>query len=173
MSHLAFGAHSGTHVDAPIHFLPDGTGVEGVDPEAFVGECWVADLRNVSDRIMASDLDRAGVPQDVERILALTRNSGWSRTDTTFRSDYVAYDLSAAEWCLQRGIRLVGNDYLSIEPFEAEDHQVHKTLLGAGVAVLEGLDLAGVSPGRYHLVALPVLIPGADGSPARAVLFES
>lgn len=173
VSHLSFSAHSGTHVDAPIHFLPEGRGVEVVDPEAFVGDCWVADLRHVTDLIMADDLDRAGVPREVVRILALTRNSGWSRSDKAFRRDYVAYDLSAAEWCVERRVRLVGNDYLSIEAFGAEGHPVHKTLLGAGVAVLEGTDLAGVSPGRYHLVALPVLIPGSDGSPARAVLFES
>lgn len=171
-SHLSFGAHSGTHVDAPVHFLAGAGGIEAFSPDVFVGACFVADMRHVTDLITADDLDQAGVPEDVPRVLALTPNSGWSQTDTSFRRDYVAFDASAARWCVDRGIRLLGNDYLSIETFDAEGHPVHKTLLGAGVAVLEGLDLAGVSPGVYHLMALPVLIPGSDGAPARAVLID-
>lgn len=172
VSHLAFGAHTGTHIDAPVHFLADGRGVETFEPEAFVGDCFVADLRHVESLITGDDLDSAGVPEDTLRLLSLTTNSGWSRHDTKFRTDYVAYDLTAAEWCVERGVRLLGNDYLSIETFEAESHPVHKTLLGAGVALLEGVDLVGVSPGSYEVVALPILVPGSDGAPARAVLIE-
>lgn len=172
VSHLALGAHSGTHVDAPVHFLTAGEGIETFSLESFVGPCFVADLRAVTSLITAADLESAGVPDDVERLLALTRNSGWSRQDEAFRPDYVAFDLSAAEWCVNRGVRLLGNDYLSVEAYDAGDHQVHKTLLGAGVAILEGLDLDGVSPGSYELSALPINIPGSDGSPVRAVLIE-
>jgi arylformamidase len=172
VSQFAFGAHTGTHVDAPIHFLPDGEGVEGFSPDVFVGPCFVADLRHVVGGISADDLEEAAIPSGTTRLLALTSNSGWSREDTGFRPDYVAFDLTAATWCVDRGIRLLGNDYLSIEIFEAEGHPVHKTLLGAGIAVLEGLDLAGVAPGEYELAALPILVPGSDGSPVRAVLIE-
>lgn len=172
VSHLAFGAHTGSHVDASIHFLPDGEGVEAFAVDVFVGACFVADLRHVTDVITGDDLESAGITPDTVRLLSLTRNSGWGRRDTEFRSDYVAYDLSAAEWCVDRGIRLIGNDYLSIEPFGADEHLVHKTFLGAGVAVLEGLDLDGVSPGSYELAALPILVPGSDGAPVRAVLIE-
>lgn len=172
VSYLAFGAHSGTHVDAPVHFLMDGGGMENFRLQTFVGPCFVADLRGVTDLITRDDLEGAGVPDDAERILALTRNSGWSERDTAFRSDYVAFDLSAAEWCVNRDIRLLGNDYLSVEAYGSGDHQVHKTLFGGGVAILEGLDLDGVSPGSYELSALPILIPGSDGSPVRAVLIE-
>ncbi len=172
VSHLAFGAHSGTHVDAPVHFLIDGGGLESFPLESFFGPCFVADLREVASLITAADLESAGVPDDVERLIALTRNSGWSRQDQTFRPDYVAFDLSAAEWCVNRGVRLLGNDYLSVEAYDTEDHQVHKTLLAAGVAILEGLDLEGVSSGSYELSALPIHIPGSDGSPVRAVLIE-
>lgn len=172
VSHLAFGAHTGTHIDAPVHFLQGKEGIEALSPDLFVGPCCVVDLRHVTHLIDADALDSAGIPEGTERILALTRNSGWSASDTEFRHAYVAYDLSAAEWCLERGIRLVGNDYLSIETFEADGHPVHKTLLGAGVAVLEGVDLAGVEPGEYDLVALPILIPGSDGAPVRAVLID-
>jgi arylformamidase len=173
VSHLAFGAHSGTHVDAPIHFLADGGGVETMEVGAFVGRCFVADLRHVTDSITGDDLEGASIPVDIVRILALTRNSGWSREDRVFNPDYVAYDLSAARWCVEDRVRLLGNDYLSIEPFDTEGHLVHKMLLGAGVAVLEGVDLVDVPPGRYDLVALPVLVPGSDGAPVRAVLIDS
>ena len=172
VSHLSFTAHTGTHVDAPIHFLTGGDGIEGYPPDSFVGPCFVADFRDVDDLITADHLEDAGVPSDVGRIISLTRNSGWSRDDTTFRPGYVAFAPSAAEWCVDRGIVLLGNDYLSVEAFESEDFRVHKTLLGAGIAILEGVDLAGVSPGVYELVALPVLIPGSDGAPVRAILIE-
>ncbi len=173
VSHLAFGAHSGTHVDAPVHFLREGVGIETFPLESFIGPCFVADLRGVNDLVTGDDLESAGVPDDAERILALTRNSGWSRRDTTFSPDYVAFELSAAQWCVDRNIRLLGTDYLSIETYDTEDHQVHKTLLAGGVAILEGLDLEGVLPGSYELTALPINIPGSDGSPVRAVLIES
>lgn len=174
VSRLSLGAHTGTHVDAPVHFLPGRAGVEAFPPDVFVGGCHVVDLRHVARRIGADDLEAAGLPDDPQRILALTRNSGWSRTDTAFREGYVAYAPSAAEWSLARGVRLLGIDYLSIETFDAEEegHPVHRALLGAGVAILEGLDLAGVAPGVYDLVALPLLVPGSDGAPVRAALVE-
>ena len=173
VSHLAFGAHTGTHIDAPVHFLAGGGGINSMDIEAFVGPCVVADMRQVTGLITDEDLDAAGVPDDCERLLVLTRNSGWSRHDTDFRPDYVAFDHSAAVWCLDHGVRLLGNDYLSVEAYESEGFPVHKTLLTAGVALLEGTDLEGVTPGSYDLVALPILIPGSDGAPVRAVLIKS
>jgi arylformamidase len=174
VSKLSFGAHTGTHVDAPVHFLAGAGGIEAYAPEVFVGPCHVVDLRAVAERIRADDLEAAGVPPGAERILARTRNSGWSTTETAFREVYVAYDLSAAQWSLSRGVRLLGIDYLSIEAFDAEGqgHPVHRALLGSGVAILEGLDLAGVAAGVYDLVALPLLVPGSDGAPARAILVE-
>jgi arylformamidase len=174
VSHLAMSAHAGTHVDAPIHFLPGAAGIDAYSPEVFVGPAYVCDLRAVESTITADDLARAGMPDDVDRIVGLTRNSGWSREETAFREDYVAYDMTAAEWCLERGIRLVGIDYLSVEAFGADEkgHPVHRALLGAGIAILEGLDLAGIEPGTYDLAALPLLVPGSDGAPARAVLID-
>ena len=84
----------------------------------------------------------------------------------------MAFDVPAAEWCVDRGFRLLGNDHLSIEDYDTENHPVHKTLLGAGVAILEGLDLDGVPPRSHELSTLPILIPGSDESPVRAVLIE-
>lgn len=172
VSHLAFGAHTGTHIDAPVHFLVEGSGIDAFPSEVFVGPCFVADLRHVPELITGDDLNEAGIPEECIRVLALTRNSGWSHGDTEFRSDYVAFSASAAAWCLDRGVRLLGNDYLSVEAFESDGFPVHVALLGAGVALLEGIDLEGVSPGSYELVALPILVPGSDGAPARAVLVE-
>lgn len=173
VSHFSFTAHTGTHVDAPIHFLPHGGGVETFAPEVFMGPCFVADLRHIADVITGDDLEDAGAPEGMTRLLALTRNSGWSRDMAPFRSDYVAFASSAADWCLERGIKLLGNDYLSVETYDNDDFPVHKALLAAGVALLEGLDLAGVDPGSYDLVSLPILIPGSDGAPVRAVLLEA
>jgi arylformamidase len=173
VSHLALGAHTGTHVDAPVHFLPGGGGVDTLPVDALVGPCHVTDLRHARGPISADDLAAAGVPAAAERLLARTRNSGWSRADTAFRDDYIAYDASAAEWCLEHGVRLLGIDYLSIEPFDAADagHPVHRMLLGAGVVLLEGVDLADVEPGAYELLALPLLVPAGDGAPARVLLI--
>lgn len=174
VSHLSLGAHTGTHVDAPVHFLEGGAGVDALPVEALVGPAVVVGLEAVEGAIGADDLEAAGIPAGAERLLLRTRNSGWSAGDSGFREGFVALDVSGAEWCVRRGVRLVGIDYLSIEPFGAgrPGHPVHRTLLEAGVAVLEGVDLAEVRPGRYFLAALPLRIPGADGAPARAVLVE-
>lgn len=173
VSHLSLGAHTGTHVDAPVHFLPDGEGLEAFDLDAFVGPVTVVDLSHASGEITADDLDRADVPAITSRLLVRTRNSGWSATATEFDERYIALDRSAADWCVTRGLRLIGIDYLSIEPFDPGERgaPVHRALLDASVAILEGLDLDGVEAGEYELAALPLRIPdGIDGAPARAVL---
>jgi len=171
LSTLRFGAHTGTHVDAPVHFLAGGPGVESLDLEACVGPGFVADLTSVDGAISADDLEQVAIPDGTTRLLAKTRNSGWS-SDDSFREDFVAYDGSAAQWCVQRGMRLVGIDYLSIEPFGSGDigNPTHKTLLGAGVVILEGLDLAGVESGAWEVIALPIRVSGGDGAPARVLL---
>ena len=174
VSHLHLGAHAGTHIDAPCHFLPDGGGIETLPTDAFIGPAHVIDVPVGTPVITAELLDDAGIPQGTSRLLARTSNSGWSGRATSFDEDYVAFDASAATWCVEHGLVLVGIDYLSVEPFDADtcDFPVHRTLLGAGVVVLESLDLADVSAGPYDLVVLPLLIPGSDGAPARAVPLE-
>ncbi|HVL81602.1 MAG TPA: cyclase family protein [Actinomycetota bacterium] len=169
VSEVVVGAHTGTHMDAPIHFLVGGSGIDALPVDALVGPGFVADLRGVEGAISADHLDAASVPEGCERLLARTRNSGWS-SDTSFREDFVAYDESAARWIVDRGIRLVGIDYLSIEPFGSKEHPTHKVLLGAGVVIVEGVDLAEVEPGPWEVIALPLPIPGGDGSPARVLL---
>ena len=174
VSQLHLGAHNGTHVDAACHFIAGASGIEAVPLEALVGPAFVVEVPADQRVITAGVLDAAGVPPDVPRLLARTANSGWTRRSGGFDERYVAFDESAAAWCLERGVVLVGIDYLSIEPFDAGEHghPVHHLLLGAGVVVLEGLELVDVRPGGYELVALPVLIPGSDGAPTRAVLVD-
>jgi arylformamidase len=171
VSRLNFGAHSGTHMDAPVHFVPGAEGIDAIPLDACVGPVFVADLTHVDGAISAADLDAAAVPDGTVRLLAKTRNSGWAG-ETAFREDFVAYDASAADWCLASGVRFVGIDYLSIEPFGSGKigHPVHNALLGGGVVVLEGVDLAGVEPGEWELIALPIPVDGCDGAPARVLL---
>lgn len=173
VSHLSVGAHTGTHIDAPVHFIEGGAGIDALPPEPLVGRALVADLQAVDGVIAAGDLD-AAAPDGAERLLLKTRNSGWSVPGGSFRQDFVALDPSAAEWCLSHRVRLVGIDYLSIEPFGSgrQGHPVHRVLLGAGVVILEGVDLQEVEPGSYLLAALPLPVPGGDGAPARVVLVE-
>jgi arylformamidase len=172
VSELHLGAHTGTHVDAPVHFLPDGGGVEALPLDVLAGPAVVVDLSAVDGAVEAEDLDAADIPPGTTRLLLKTRNSGWSRADTAFREDFAGLTESAGRWCLDHGIRLVANDYLSIEPFGAEErgHPVHHLLLGAGVVIVEGVDLDGVDPGTWELAVLPLAVPGGDGAPARAVL---
>lgn len=173
VSHFRLGAHAGTHVDAPGHFLAHGAGVESVSLEALVGPAFVGEVAPGHEVITADILESIGVPAGTRRFLAKTRNSGWSTNGAPFQEDFVAFDESAVDWCLARDMRLVGIDYLSVEPFDAEDrgYPVHKRLLSAGTVIVESLDLAGVDPGAYELIVLPLLVPGADGAPARAILI--
>lgn len=172
VSAFRLGAHTGTHVDAPCHFLPGAGGVESLPLDALIGDAHVIRVPNEDLLITADVLDAATVPSGVSRLLFKSRNSGWSRRDTEFREDYVACDESVADWCLDRGIRLVGIDYLSIEPFDADarDYPVHRALLDAGIVIVESMELADVDAGPYLLIVLPLLVPGSDGAPARAVL---
>lgn len=174
VSHLSLGAHTGTHVDAPVHFLQGGGGIEALALDALVGPATVVALEGVEGTIGGADLEQTAVPEGVERLLVKTRNSGWSAADTSFRKEFVALDPSAADWCVSRGVRLVGIDYLSIEPFGSgrTGHPVHRSLLAAGVVIVEGLDLAAIEPGSYVVAALPLAVPGSDGAPARVVLIE-
>lgn len=173
VSQLSLGAHTGTHVDAPCHFIPGAPGIEALTPDALVGPAVVVGLEHLRGAITAAALDAAGIPDGTERLLAKTANSGWS-ADRSFREDFIAFDQSGAQWCMDRGVRLVGIDYLSIEPFGSGriGHPVHMGFLSAGVVIVEGLELAGVAPGSYLVAALPLLIPGSDGAPARVVLID-
>ena len=116
VSHLSLGAHTGTHVDAPVHFLAGGAGVDALPLDALVGPAAVVEVPGRDGGITAEELEAAGVSQGAERLLVKTPNSGWSRSETRFRQVFAALSAESADWCVTRGLRLVGIDYLSIEP---------------------------------------------------------
>lgn len=155
LSRLDLGVHSGTHVDAPLHFLDGGAAVETLPLDVLVGPCVVVD-----------GLDPAAVPAGAERVLFKTPNSHlWERDE--FSEDFVKLDGDAARALVERGVRLVGIDYLSIG-----DEEAHRILLRAGVVAVEGLDLREAEPGEYRLVCAPLKLKGAEGAPARVLLLR-
>ena len=155
LSRLDLGVHSGTHVDAPLHFVGDGASVETLPLDVLVGPCVVVD-----------GLDPAAVPSGAERVLFKTPNSRlWERDE--FSEDFVGLDGEAARALVAGGVRLVGIDYLSIG-----DEDAHRILLGAGVVAVEGLDLRNVEPGEYRLICAPLKLEGAEGAPARVLLLR-
>ncbi|HEX6536606.1 MAG TPA: cyclase family protein [Gemmatimonadaceae bacterium] len=172
VSEIRLGSHTGTHVDPPFHTLDDGATVDQLPLDALVGAVEVVDLTSVANTIDVADLAQAMPARPVERVLFKTRNSArWHTAPQRFATDYVSLSVDGARWMVERGIRLVGTDYLSIEPHGLPGHPTHGVLLEAGVVIVEGLDLSGVSAGAYTLACLPLRIVGADGAPARAVLL--
>jgi len=172
VSLIRFGAHSGTHVDAPAHFLEGGHTAESLALDVLIGDAIVFELP-ASCKVIDREVIASACAPGATRILFKTRNSRfWGERGRGFRSDYTYIDEDAALSLLAHGVRLVGIDYLSVEKFQSEDFATHRTLLSSGVIIVEGLDLSEVPAGRYELICLPLrLRDGAgDGAPARAVL---
>lgn len=160
-------AHAGTHVDAPAHVIPGATGVEGLDVDALIGGCHVGAVAvdAGADGIGPEHLRALALPPDCRRVLLGVRGPGVA--DPPHDAPGVTAD--GARWLVDAGVVLVGVDTMSVAPPD-DALPTHRILLRAGVVILEGLDLRGVSDGEYTLVCLPLLVPGADGAPARAVL---
>ena len=162
--------HIGTHVDVPRHFVPDGATLDEVGLDPFVGPCVVADLGD-SQRIGRPQLEALSVAPGTKRLLLRTSNSLERRLrEPRFNPDHAALTAEGARWVVERGLALIGIDYVSIQRYE-DPPDTHRILLGAGVAIIEGLDLERVAPGSYQLVCLPVHLVGAEAAPARAVVF--
>ena len=170
VSRLVMGTHTGTHVDPPAHFVEGGDGVDKMPLEAMIGPCIVRRFE-ARFEITADDLRAANIPEGTTRLLLATPSAElWDIPG--FHTDYTGLSLPGAQWCLAHGIRLVGIDYMSIEQVNSPTAwQTHKALLGAGVVILEGLDMRRVPEGEYNLVCLPLRLEGGDGAPARAVLM--
>ena len=163
--------HTGTHIDAPYHFLEDGKSVEDIPIALLTGRAYVLHLPDEVDLITRELIEQSTIPPRTKRVLFRTRNSEtWKSNRETFDKRYVALTPDAAEYMIKRGVKLVGVDYLSIAPFE-DPIPTHDTLLRAGVVIVEGLNLSEVSQGRYTLYCLPLKISGSDGAPARAILI--
>lgn len=171
ITRMDMGVHTGTHLDAPAHFLRGGAGVETLDLDVLIGPALVVHAPD-GGHITAEMLEALAIPPGTERLLLRTRNSElWGRGELTFDTGFVAIAADGANWLVEHGVRLVGIDYLSVAPFD-DSIPTHRILLGAGVIPVEGLNLYGVEPGEYQLICLPLKIAGSDGSPARAVLIS-
>jgi arylformamidase len=172
VSRLAIGVHTGTHVDAPFHFLSDGTSIETLPLDVLIGAVQVVDLGDSVDLITAEVLKSADLIHEVTRVLFKTRNSQfWARGEAEFQTGFVGISADGAEFLVKQGIQLVGIDYLSIAPFK-QSKPTHQILLNAKIVVLEGVNLSQIKAGVYQLVCLPLKLGGSDGAPARTVLIE-
>jgi arylformamidase len=168
VTHLDMGAHTGTHMDALVHFIDGAAGIDSMPLEATIGPARVIALE-ATGAISAEEL-RHHEPAAGERVLIKTHNSArpWDREP--FKEDFVHLAPDAAAYLAERGIRTVGVDYLSVGGYRGGSAETHRALLGAGIWIIEGLYLGGVAPGPYELVCLPIRLAGADGAPARALL---
>jgi arylformamidase len=173
VSEIRFGSHTGTHVDPPSHFLADGASAEELPLDVMMGEAMVADLRGTPGPIGPDELTGLSLSGETTRLLLRTDNSAlWAADPRAFPDGYVSLSPEGARWMVDNGIKLIGIDFLSIEARGAPGHPTHRTLLEAGVVILEGLDLSEVEPGEYTLVCFPLKISSGDGAPTRAVLLE-
>jgi arylformamidase len=171
VSALGFGSHTGTHVDAPGHFIQGAGPVDAIPLERLVGPAVVLEF---PDDVMAIDASalRSRDLVGTRRALFRTRNSAFLR-GPRFINDYTHLTADGADYLLGLGVELVGIDYLSIERFDSDDYPVHRMLLQRQVVIVEGLDLSAVPAGRYELICLPLRLAGLDGAPARVVLISS
>jgi arylformamidase len=171
VSQLDLNAHIGTHVDAPVHFVPGGVGVDALDLNVLVGPALVVEALE-ADALTVDVLETLSIPPGTERVLFHTRNSAlWARGEREFAKDFCAIAEDGAHWLVERNVRLVGVDYLSVAPYD-DVVPTHQTLLSAGIIPVEGLNLSGIAPGIYQFVCLPLRLVGVDGSPARAILID-
>jgi arylformamidase len=165
VSRLDFGVHTGTHIDAPLHFIEGGPGSESIAPGALIGPAVVVDATAATGDLDEETLRQVEIP-NAERVLLKTTNSRlWERD--SFTRDFLRLTGSGARYVIEKGIQLIGIDFLSIG-----DPEAHRELLTSGVIPVEGLDLREVEPGPYELICLPLRLEGSDGAPARAVLIE-
>jgi arylformamidase len=171
VSRLDMGAHTGTHVDAPCHFIRGGLDIDSLDLNTLVGPALVIEAPP-NGNLSADLLKGLAISPGTKRVLFRTRNSElWSREERSFSKDFVGITADGAQWLVDFGVRLVGVDYLSVAPF-GQSGPTHQTLLQAGVIIVEGLNLSEIRAGTYTLVCLPLRLVGIDGSPARSILIE-
>lgn len=166
---ITLSSQTGTHVDAPAHFLQDGITTEQLPLDSLIGRCQVIDMTHVTEKITADDLKVCKLSQQI--VLFKTKNSQLSPTEL-FSTEFIYIDQSAAEYLAAQNIRAVGIDYLGIERQQPE-HETHLAFMNKNITIIEGIRLAGVAPKEYVLCCLPLLLVGLDGAPARAVLIDS
>ena len=169
VSSIKMGAHVGTHIDMPLHFIECSANLDNLDLACLIGTATVVEVPDSIMSIDASFLEGLRI-EDVSRLLFKTSNSKlWDHPSQPFKPDYVAIESNAARWLVERGCKLVGIDYLSIAPYN-DLVTPHEILLSNNVIILETLDLRNASPGEYELVCLPLKLESREASPVRAVL---
>ena len=172
VSTLKFSAHTGTHVDAPAHFIEGAAKVETLALDVLIGEAEVVEVPKEC-RAIDEEFVSAHCAPGTTRVLFKTRNSAfWNESKSEFRTDFTYLDFNGANRLVQQGTKLIGIDYLSIEKFGEHDHETHRALLSHGVIILEGLNLSDIPAGKYELICLPLRLRSnkGDGAPARVVL---
>jgi len=170
VSMLTCDVHTGTHIETSLHFFPEGDTVTQIPLDILIGDVFVAHIPATSV-ITPEDLAVINIPEGTDRLLLRTDNSElWDGSNRIFQPDFAALNSDAAQWIVDRGIKLLGVDYLSVELLRDHTSHNHIVLLSGGVIILEGLDLSNISQGFYELICLPLKLVGAEGAPARAVL---
>ncbi len=171
VTRLCMSAHTGTHVDAPHHFLNDHRTVEQLPLDILTGQCFVLDLTLMEGHVNAKVLENSNIPENTLRLLIKTGNSAhWQAGDKNFFPGFQGITEDGAEWLVEKGIKLIGIDYLSVAPYK-QSVPTHSVLLNAGIIALEGVDLSLVRQGEYELYCLPLKLIGSDGAPARVILI--
>jgi len=168
LSQISMGSHTGTHIDAPLHFIRKGSSIDRMPLDAAIGRARVIEIQD-SESIKPQELSGHGIRRG-ERLLFKTINSSRVWQTDTFIEDFVFISNEAARFLVRRGVSVIGIDYLSVGGFKRAGGEVHRTLLQAGIWIIEGLDLSLVRSGRYDLICLPLKLEQADGAPARAIL---
>ncbi len=172
ISSTKLGLHTGTHIDAPFHFLQGGAKIDQIELERFIGPVMVIEVEDSVGLIREENLKRLNFDVWPERILFKTRNSSfWQKRPHFFQEDFCALDLSAAKFLVEKSVKLVGIDYLSIAPF-ADPQPVHRKLLSNEIIILESINLEAIEPGQYKLVCLPLRFVGTEAALARAILID-
>lgn len=171
-SSINMNLHTGTHVDAPSHFINNGLSIDQIPITKFIGPAYVASIKN-TETITKDILNNSSIPKDTKRLLIQTDNTElWVSRNTKFYEDYIALSLCAANWIVDKGIELVGIDYLSIQKYN-DSPQTHIELLSNNIVILEGLNLSNVTEGWYDLICLPLKLEKIEASPARALLIDN
>jgi arylformamidase len=169
LSSFTIDAHFGSHIDAPLHFVQEAKAIDEIDLFKLIGKAYVAEIRGLKN-ITATDLENADIPSDCTKLLLKTDNQFyWEQGLTEFQEDFISIDATGAQWVVDRGIHLIGIDYLSIQRFN-DGPKTHQILLQNEVVIVETLNLEHVKAGWYDLICLPLKLEGLEASPVRAVL---
>ena len=167
LSAIKMGSHTGTHIDAPLHFIDEGNHIGGLDLSRFIGKAHVFEVHS-KECVSKNDIIKFPIPEN-GIVLFKTLNSN-EPIDRPFNKKYIYLDISAAQYLVEKKVRTIGIDYLSIEKFNNPGFPVHNLLLSNDIGIIEGLYLKNVSEGSYFLSCLPLKIENVEGSPARAIL---